>query len=186
LNLSNVIAQLRAYCPPLGGRVGGAADYAVGTDTVIAFTDASGMLAYPAAVVIPLEDEAEDPDSLQGPQLNQNITERIGVIVEFDASADRRGQAGVDQVQAMKYALHAAILNWNPDPARSSNGLRYAGGRLLDLDRARLFWQFDYALSVFLSDADGWPLRGDPLTDVQTHVTGLDPEIVFDSPVSQG
>lgn len=180
MNLDLVITQLRAYCSPLGGRVGGAADFSTGTETVIALTDPDGKLAYPCAVVIPLDDQAEEMDDAQGPQLNQMVTERMGVIVEFDASADRRGQTGVDQVQAMKYALHAAVLNWNPEPARSTNGLRYAGGRLLQLDRARLFWQFDYQLQCLLTDGDGFQLRGDPLTDIEGHITGFEPEIVFD------
>ena len=183
MNLDPVIAQLRTYCPLLGGRIGGAADFDTGTEDVIAFTDpATGALAYPAAVVIPLDDEAEDIDPVPGPQLNQTVTERIGVIVEFDSSADRRGQSGADQVQAMKYAVHAALLNWNPSPGQSVNGLRYAGGRLLKMDRARLFWQLDYSLQVLLTDADGFALRGDPLTDALTTVTGLEPPIIFDIP----
>jgi hypothetical protein len=182
LNLDTVITQLRTYCAPLGGRVGGAADFDVGTEAVIAFTDATGALVYPAAVAIPLEDEAIDNDALPGPQLNQTVTERIGIVVEFDSTADRRGQASVDQVDAMKYAIHAAILNWNPSPGRSTGGLRYAGGRLLKLDRARLFWQFEYSLSVMLTDGDGWQLRGDPLTDALATVTGLEPPIIFDIP----
>lgn len=183
MNLDTVITQLRTYCAPLAGRVGGAADFDTGTEGVLAFTDSTGALAYPAAVVIPLDDDATDLDALPGPQLNQTVIERIGVVVEFDTTADRRGQAGVDQVQAMKYALHGAILNWNPEPLRSTNGLRYGGGRLLKLDRARLFWQFEYTLSVLLTDGDGFQLRGDPLTDIESIVTGLDPEIVFDAKV---
>ena len=100
MNLTLVINQLRSYCDPLGGRVGGAADYDPVTE-VIAFTDGNGALAYPSAVVIPLREEATDMDDLMGPQLNQTVTEYLGVLVEFDATADRRGQGGVSQVEAM-------------------------------------------------------------------------------------
>lgn len=101
------IEQLRRYCPELGGRVGGAADLETGVESVIAITDpVTGKFVYPAAVVIPLEDEAGSNDLLDGNL--QTVTETVGIIVEFDASADRRGQAGVSPVEAMKYARYSA------------------------------------------------------------------------------
>jgi hypothetical protein len=184
MNIDTVITQIRAYCEPLGGRVGGAADFDTGVQSIVAFTDpATGGLAYPSAIVIPLDDEAQDLDPLMGPQLNQMVTERIGIIVEFDAKADRRGQAGVDQVQAMRYALHGAILNWNPDTFRSTNGLRYGGGRLIDFDRARLFWQFEYTLVIQLTDGDGFPLSGDAPISLRGTIPGdgpYTPPIIFE------
>ncbi len=179
MNLNLVIAQLREYCVPLQGRVGGAADFSTGTETVIAFTDAQGRLAYPSAVVIPLEDDAELDDSVRGPQLNQLVHERIGVIVEFDATADRRGQTAVDQVEEMKYALFGALLNWHIAPERSARGIYYAGGRLLDFDRARLFWQFDFALDVEITDGDGFSVSGERITSGEVHITERDPQVVF-------
>lgn len=185
MNLDLVITQLRTYCTVLGGRVGGSADFDVGTEAVIAFTDpVTNRLTYPAAVVIPLDDETRDDDQAQSGALDQALTERIGVVVEFDATADRRGQGGVDQVQAMKYALFAAILNWNPSPGQSVRGLRYGGGRLLKLDRARLFWQFEFTLDVWLTDGDGFPISGDPLTDALGSFSGNPPAttpITFDA-----
>lgn len=160
-----MIAQLRAYCPALGGRVGGAADFETGVESVIAITDpVTGKFVYPAAVVIPLEDETSSNDLLVGNI--QTVTETIGVIVEFDASADRRGQAGVSQVEAMKYALFGALLSWTIDPERGPRGLYYAGGELLTFDRARLFWMYRMSFDAMISDADGFVPRGDPLTNV--------------------
>ena len=179
MNLDLVIGQVRQYCAPLQGRVGGAADFDTGTEHIVAFTDSKGALVYPTAVVIPLDDEATDLDPMSGPNLNQMVTERIGIIVEFDATADRRGQGGVDQVHAMKYALHGALLNWNPDPEHSTSGLRYAGGRLIAYDRARLFWQYDYSIEVQLTDGDGFAISGDPLLGITSTFTTLDPPVVF-------
>jgi hypothetical protein len=89
VDISLVIAQLRAYCPALGGRVGGAADFETGVESVIAITDPkTGKFVYPAAVVIPLEDEGSSNDLLDGNL--QTVTETIGVIVEFDASVRSR------------------------------------------------------------------------------------------------
>ena len=67
MDISLVIEQLRRYCPELGGRVGGAADFETGVESVIAITDpATGKFVYPAAVVIPLEDETGSNDMLDG------------------------------------------------------------------------------------------------------------------------
>ncbi len=53
MDISLVIEQLRRYCPELGGRVGGAADFETGVESVIAITDpATGKFVYPAAVMI--------------------------------------------------------------------------------------------------------------------------------------
>jgi hypothetical protein len=169
MDISLVIQQIRTYCPALGGRVGGAADFETGIETVIAITDpATGRLAYPSAVVIPLEDDAE-PNSLPlGGGLQQIVTETVGVIVEFDATADRRGQSAVSQVEAMKYVLFGALLNWPINPDRTPTGLYYDGGELLTFDRQRLFWMFRFSLAAQISDGDGFQVSGDPLTGATT------------------
>jgi hypothetical protein len=174
MDISLVIQQLRQYCPALGGRVGGAADFDTGVESVIAITDPkTGKFAYPAAVVIPLEDDAADNDLLDGN--TQTVTETVGIIVEFDATADRRGQGGVSQAEAMKYALFGALLNWLIDPNRGARGLYYAGGELLSFDRARLFWMYRMSFDATITDADGFIPRGDPLTNVTETIQPDDP-----------
>ena len=165
MNISLVIEQLRQFCPRLQGRVGGAADFETGVETVIQITDPkTGKFVYPTAVVIPLEDEPGSNDLLDGNI--QTVIETIGVIVEFDASADRRGQAAVSQVEAMKYQIFRALLNWNIDPERGARGLYYAGGELLTFDRARLFWMYRMSFDATISDADGFVPGGDPLVNI--------------------
>ena len=174
MDISLVIQQLRQYCPALGGRVGGAADFDTGVESVIAITDPkTGKFAYPAAVVIPREDDAADNDLLDGN--TQTVTETVGIIVEFDATADRRGQGGVSQAEAMKYALFGALLNWLIDPNRGARGLYYAGGELLSFDRARLFWMYRMSFDATITDADGFIPRGDPLTNVTETIQPDDP-----------
>jgi hypothetical protein len=187
MDLTAVITQLRTYCAVLGGRVGGAADFDTGVETVVQITDpTTGKFVYPVAVVIPLEDAASDNTLLDGNQ--QTVTETIGVIAEFDATADRRGQTAVSQVEAMKYSLFGALLNWLIDPTRSARGLYYAGGELVTFDRARLFWMFRFSFDAQISDADGFQISGDPLVDVKSTVNPDAPvdvaiPIIFDSNV---
>ena len=167
MNISLVIQQLRQFCPELGGRIGGAADFESGVESVIAITDPkTGKYGYPAAVVIPLEYDADGNTVLAGN--TQQVTETVGVIVEFDAIADRRGQAGVSQVEAMKYALFRALLGWVIDPERGARGLYYAGGELLTFDRARLFWMYRMNFDAALTDGDGWLALGDPISMLGT------------------
>src|SRR6185312_6398493 len=182
MDISLVIEQLRRFCPALGGRVGGAADFEHGVEMVVSITDlASGKLAYPAAVVIPLEDEPGSNDLLDGNL--QDVIETIGVIVQFDAKADRRGQGAVSQVEAMKYALFRALLGWRIDVNRGARGLYYAGGELLTFDRARLFWMFRLSFDATISDADGFVPRGDELT-VVTETFQLDDPINLAPPIT--
>jgi len=174
MDISRVIEQLRRWCPELGGRVGGAADFENGVETVITINDPrTGKLAYPSAAVIPLEDEPGSNDLLDGNL--QEVTETIGVIVMFDASADRRGQAAVSQVEAMKYAMFRALLSWRIDPGRGARGLYYAGGELLTFDRARLFWMYRLSFDATISDADGFPPLGDQLTNITETIQPDDP-----------
>ncbi len=155
MDLNAAIMQLRRQAPIFGGdpitgkngRVAGAADFAQAIED-------QAWMDLPAAYVIPLdEDSDENPP---GPGLDQHITERIGVIVELDNTADRRGQAPAAQLHDVRTAVFAALLNWRIDPVSAAQGLAYGGGRLLQLDRARLFFQWEFTLHRLLTDADGW------------------------------
>jgi hypothetical protein len=184
MNLATVIGQIKAAVPALGGRVSGAADFASGLETTV-------NLALPACFVLRLEDQVTPNDAQPG--LNQLVTERIGVVVEFDntsnGDADRRtGFAGANQTDDMRAGLWGALLMWLPPELadRARQGFSYDGGHLLDFDRARLWWQWEFSVETTLTDADGWPLRGDPLVDVQASLTvgAVDvPEITIDIPV---
>jgi hypothetical protein len=164
MDLSLVVLQLKTYVPTLGSRISGAADFASGLESTV-------NLELPAGFVLALEDDAGENDSWPG--LFQSVTERIGVVVEFsnatgsDADA-RTGFAGVDQVYAMRGNIFSALLSWIPPDqvGRAARGLSYGGGRLLTFDRARLFWQFEFTLDTTITDADGFPISGDPLIEV--------------------
>ncbi len=164
MNLETVISQVRTYVSALGGRVSGAADFAAGLATTV-------NMLLPAASGLRLADDPT-PNDMQ-PGLNQIVTEHMGVVVEFDntvnGDADRRtGFSGANQADDMRALLWSALLNWlPPDQAdRARQGFSYVGAHMLDFDRARLFWQFDFGIEILITDADGFPLRGDPLTQI--------------------
>lgn len=168
MRLDLVIQQLKAAAPVFEGRVGGAADYATGITKDM-------WLATPAAYVVPLDEEA-DPNSTQSSvMLRQHVSERAGIIVNFDTASDRHGFQAAVQFHTLRGQVLAALLNWNPEPQTAVRGLTYAGGRLHeDWNRARLFYQWDFALDSLLTDDDGWhPAALDAVTQMDKHY--LDP-----------
>lgn len=183
MNLDLVIQQLRDVCPSFDQRVAGAAEFAVGVAEV-------STMSVPCAWVIPLDDQADPPDDPNMPDSVQLVTERIGVVVQFSNRADRRGQVAVTDVYGMRREIFRALLNWRPgmtidggpdlnaeatpEEIASTGGFFYVGGQLLEFDRARLFWQYEFALYGLISEADGFIVTGHHLDVIDSLVT--DPE----------
>ena len=165
MNISAVIAQLRMYAPVFEGRVAGAADFSKGLEDAV-------WMAQPAAYVIPLDEEAGENRSQDG--LVQLITERIGVIVAFDNTTDRRGQGPATDLHEVRAAVWSALLNWRPYPDSEGRGFSYGGGQLRDFDRGRLFYQWEFVIETTVTDDDGWQAPTAPLTDI--NVQGVNPE----------
>lgn len=179
MNLDDVVMQLRNYAPMFEGRVGGAADFAAGIEPV-------STVKSPAAFVLPLEDAVDTIGDPSVPGLYQDVTQRIGVVVQLSNAADRRGQASAWSVAAARSQVFRAILNWrpgvtvdggpSPDGAiadgeiASASGFLYAGGSLLVFDRARLYWQFEFTLAGTITDSDGFRVAGHALDAIDARV----------------
>lgn len=151
------IDHLRRYCPPFAGRVAGAADFRQGLENY------NTNMALPAAYVMPLGQEADPNRNMVG--YWQIVHEMIGIVVELDATPDRRGQAPAMTYDDIKAALYASLLNWAPAECRVPNrqGFQFSGGHHLDLDRARLFYQFEFLLPWLLTEEDGWQDPSEPI-----------------------
>jgi hypothetical protein len=171
------IDHLRANCPPLGGRVAGAADFRLG---LAKYNTAPTVL--PFAYVIPLGAESDGMASMTG--LYQFVRRTVGVVVEFSATADRRGQQPAMDTEAMEACLNSALLNWLPVACLTVNRQGYwlAGSRFLDLDRARLFFQWEYALNTILDDTDGWQEPCEDLTGIQLDIWKVPPQDMATDP----
>jgi hypothetical protein len=160
--LGSTIEQLRTYCPPFAGRVAGAADFRQG------LINYNASMALPAAYVVMLDQESDGNRDAVG--LYQIVRKVIGVVVELDAR-DRRGQAPAMEYDEVEAALFSSILNWAPVECRvpGRSGYEFLGGRMLDLDRARLFYQWEFLLPYTITDEDGWhdPDQGEPLTGIE-------------------
>ena len=133
MKLSHIVHTLRHFSPSFEGRIGAAAEFSTIKDMA--------FLKLPAAYVVPLDDRADDNKSQT--DYWQNVTEGFGVIVVFKPM-DKRGQhEAYDIVENIKTELWRALLGYEPSP--SHYPIQYDGGDLLDLDRGRIFYQFNFS-----------------------------------------
>lgn len=152
MQLELIIAQLRALCPSFSGRVAGAAEFKP--------VQEAAALPVPCAFVIPLDDRPEPPKALNA--VGQEMTDSFGVIVALDNRADEKGQSAFDGVHAVRAEIWRALLGWVPGPvntvnrATDYNGIFYEGGSLLAMDRARLWYQFEFGAQMWIGASDGW------------------------------
>lgn len=133
MKLSTIINELRLHVALFEHRVGGAAEFSTIPDV--------GKLALPAAYVIPLDDRAGDNKSQT--DYWQDVTEGFGVVVVL-SNKDERGQdAAYDVVEDVKVALWRALLGFEVSNCHAP--IQYDGGDLLEIDRVRLFYQFNFS-----------------------------------------
>lgn len=145
--LGSFIASLRANAPVFGGRVAGAAEFYKG------LRDYSTSLPMPAAYVLPLGQDAEPNRTFGG--LMQLVHKSIGIAVELDAQRDRRGQDPTMGFETIEMQVMASCLNLYIGECRMSQGAYFGGARWLDLDRARLWYQWEFLVDWQLNDLDG-------------------------------
>lgn len=167
MQLEIIIAALRERCPSFAERVAGAAQFKQLQENT--------ALPVPCAFVVPLDDDPEAPRAQNS--IRQDLTDSFGVIVALDNTADERGQGSAHTVDSLRAELWAALLGWRP--AERYNGLAYEGGTLLSLNRARLFYQFEFGAQMEIEPQDGWQdteLAGLP------HFDGTDFKVDFIDP----
>ena len=158
--LASFISQLRANAPVFAGRVAGAAEFVRG------LRDYSTSLALPAAYVLPGVQDVADANETWG-GLQQLVHYGVGVAVELDAQTDRRGQAPAMDLDAVRDQVFASVLNYRIDDCHVARGAYYAGAHGLDLDRARLFYQFNFTVDWQITDADGFQITGFPIQSIE-------------------
>lgn len=158
--LAGFISQLRANAPMFGGRVAGAAEFVRG------LRDYSTSLPLPAAYVLPGPQEVEQANDTWG-GLQQLVHYGVGVAVELDAQTDRRGQAPAMDLDDVRDQIFASVLNYKLDDCHMARGAYYSGAHGLDLDRARLFYQFNFTVDWQITDADGFNVDGIPIVSVE-------------------
>ncbi len=149
MNIDLIIAALRLRCPSFSSRVAGAAQFQLLPEKT--------NLTVPCAYVIPLDDNPEANRSATG--YRQTVSDSFAVVVALSNTADERGQAASGNVHAIRRELFKALLGWQVSD--DYDGIEYDGGNLLSLDRARLWYQFEFSAAFEIgsddvTDPDTW------------------------------
>ncbi|MFT4271283.1 MAG: hypothetical protein QM578_09745 [Pantoea sp.] len=141
MKLSPIIGALRNRCVFFNKNIAGAAEFKSIPET--------GKMLLPAAYVVPTEDVVAEQKSKT--DYWQVVREGFSVIVVLDNTRDQRGQAAsYDAVEDVKLMIWKALLGMRPD--ENSDIVEYAGGQLLDMDRGRLYYQFDFTCDREISE----------------------------------
>ena len=147
MNINLIIAALRDRATVFAGRVAGAAEFQ-------AILESSAIPATPpAAWVVPLDDSAE-PMNETGTILH--LTERFGVFVLLDSTADPRGQTARVDVETVRLDLWKTLLGWEPET--NTYPIQYEGGEVIKLDRARLFYRYEFSMITLVTDTAAVPI----------------------------
>lgn len=144
MQLELIIPALRARCAVFSNRVAGAAQFKLLPE--------NAALAVPCAFVIPLDDSPKEPKSQNS--IRQELNDSFAVIVAISNLGDEKGQGGALSIHTIRAALWGALLGWNP--SEDYAGITYEGGQLLSLDRARIWYQFEFAAEMEIGPEDGY------------------------------
>lgn len=144
MQLEPIIAALRVRCASFANRIAGASQFKLLPE--------NASLPVPCAFVIPLDDAPKENMALNS--VRQPLNDSFSVIVAVSNLADEKGQVGSSNIHALRAELWAALLGWQPGP--DYKGVAYEGGALLSMDRARLWYQFEFGAEMEIGPEDGY------------------------------
>jgi len=146
MKLVPIILHLRSKNTHFGTMVGGSAEL----DIAIKNTLKRDM-----AYVVPLSDEC--PPNNYDSGINQQITERFGVVVALGndlSDADKTGITAYNKLDNIRSELFKCLLGWQIVGAESL--LYYVGGRFVIIQNDYLWWEFDFEFRSRLTMFDGY------------------------------
>jgi len=168
MRLGPIVLRIRLANTRFKQFVGGAAEL----DSAL-----KGTLTGEQAFVVPLAEEvnANDYDN----NINQKISERFAVVAVFKndrSDADKTGLTAYDQLHEVRSEIFKAILGWQVIGGESL--ISYAGGQILNMDAAYMWYQFDFQYTTRLQEFDNF-------TDVAYHDHESEGELRDRTQVSQ-
>jgi len=145
VKLGPLVLKIRLAETRFENRIGGAAELAL----AMTYTLQKEM-----AFVVQMAETAGQNKYDSG--INQLITERFAVIVAINNASsdkDKLGLTAYDSLYEIRAEIFKAILGWQMNGAESL--VSYAGGRVVRVDRAYLWYQFEFLVDTRISDDDG-------------------------------
>lgn len=142
MKIKLIIDRLKATCPIFLGRVSGAAALAQAVELAADWT-------VPAAFVVPLSETA-DQNELLGDFSSQWVAIRFGVAILVSNTSDEPGFTAAEAVVDAFAQIRAALVGWQP--SETFQAIDYVSGELGEFDRARLFWELQFATYELISE----------------------------------
>lgn len=137
MDLSSILARLKTQLTELKS-VGVSADL----DAAI-----EGVVAMPAAFVLPLADSGTDMGMLSS--TDEKVAQAFGVVHCLSNRRDAQGAAALDDLKVHRLNLRTALVGWVPDDA-TGEPVHFTAGRLLRLDGdGRLWWIDEFQLITY-------------------------------------
>lgn len=134
--IADFVAYLQASVPALK-QVGAAAQFQSAVE--------SNPKATPAAFVISLGD---DPGaSAMADQIIQRVATTLGVVLVVRNLSDSKGVAAGEDMEALRAAVKAALLGWQPAP--EYDPLQRGRGTLLAFKDGHMWWQDIYLTASY-------------------------------------
>lgn len=148
MRLGQIALRLRARAiPDFGNRIFGAAEFAAAQEYSIKDE---------TAFIIPLV-ESDQGDNKFDNSINQMVNERVGIVVALKndtATTQKLGLGAFDRIWAIRQKLFCILLGWRPPETEMP--MYYKGGRLLDMNPAWIWYQFEFQQETHITDsADG-------------------------------
>ena len=145
MKLGPIALKIRLAETRFGNYIFGAAELAMALEYT---------LKKESAFVIPLSETTKSNNMDNG--INQRITERFAIVVALDngsSDRDKVGLAAYDDLDDVRAEIFSAILGWQIPGAESI--ISYAGGRIAGINRAYLWYQFEFDYETRIDDDDG-------------------------------
>ncbi len=114
---------------------------------VLSALDTAALTAWPktpAALVLPISDEAEESTTRRVENAPVQHVVRVGVSVMVAAPNDRGGARGRERLSALLARARQALAGWTPPGQREV--LSFRRGRLVSLEDGRMQWLDEYEI----------------------------------------
>lgn len=154
MRIGPIVLKLRLASTRFENRIAGAAELSLALQ---------GTLQAEMAFVIQLSEAAAD-NKLDN-EVEQKLTERFGIVVALDngtSDKDKTGLTAYDSLFATRAEIWKALLGWKMDGAESYP-ISYRGGRVLGINRAQFWYQFEFSVDAWIGQEDGIDVGRDDL-----------------------
>lgn len=130
MTIAEIIARITAECPEFA-EVGHA-------------LTSPAILAYPAALVTPVRNQASPPFILAPGAYHQNVVAIFGVYILLERRQNGASDQGAaDDFDALTASLRAALTNW--EATGLTQPVIYAGGELAPYDAGLFTWRENFS-----------------------------------------